>query len=111
MEFGQLPEFHAVMSARRPRRRQDRRRSPRQCAACRRAFGTSQAQTVVAAIQGKTQGACACEREPSDKITMAALFPRYVAFLRAGDTVVLETGSSSLGVAPTILPDGVRVEA
>jgi indolepyruvate decarboxylase len=48
---------------------------------------------------------------PSDKITMAALYPRYAAFLRAGDTVVLETGSTSLGVAPTILPDGVRVEA
>ena len=36
---------------------------------------------------------------------------RRPAFLRAGDTVVLETGSSSLGVTPTILPDGVRVEA
>jgi indolepyruvate decarboxylase len=48
---------------------------------------------------------------PSDKITMAALYPRYAAFLRAGDTVVLETGSSSLGVTPTTLPDGVRVEA
>ncbi|MGC1577635.1 MAG: thiamine pyrophosphate-binding protein [Beijerinckiaceae bacterium] len=48
---------------------------------------------------------------PSDKITMAALYPRYAAFLRTGDTVVLETGSSSLGVTPTILPDGVRVEA
>ena len=47
----------------------------------------------------------------SDKITMAALYPRYAAFLRAGDTVVLETGSSSLGVTPTLLPDGVRVEA
>jgi indolepyruvate decarboxylase len=47
----------------------------------------------------------------TDKITMAALYPRYASFLRAGDTVVLETGSSSLGVTPTILPDGVRVEA
>jgi len=47
----------------------------------------------------------------SDKITMAALYPRYAAFLRAGDTLVLETGSTSLGVTPTTLPDGVRVEA
>jgi indolepyruvate decarboxylase len=47
----------------------------------------------------------------SDKITMAALYPRYAAFLRAGDTVVLETGSTSLGLPPMILPDGVRVEA
>ena len=46
-----------------------------------------------------------------DKITMAALYPRYAAFLRMGDTVVLETGSTSLGMAPTILPDGVTVEA
>ena len=48
---------------------------------------------------------------PSDKITMAALYPRYAAFLRAGDTVVLETGSTSLGLPPMRLPDGVRVEA
>src|SRR5258708_9165765 len=41
---------------------------------------------------------------------MAELYPRYAAFLRAGDTVVLETGSTSLGLTPTILPDGVRVE-
>jgi indolepyruvate decarboxylase len=47
----------------------------------------------------------------SDKITMAALYPRYAAFLRAGDTVVLETGSTSLGLTPMILPNGVRVEA
>jgi indolepyruvate decarboxylase len=47
----------------------------------------------------------------SDKMTMAALYPRYAAFLRAGDTVVLETGSTSLGIPPMVLPDGVRVEA
>src|SRR5258708_5476974 len=57
------------------------------------------------------QGLAPVAGSPSDKITMAALYPRYAAFLRAGDTVVLETGSSSLGVTPTILPDGVRVEA
>jgi indolepyruvate decarboxylase len=49
--------------------------------------------------------------QPSDKITMAALYPRYAAFIRAGDTVVLETGSSSLGLVPMTLADGVRVEA
>ena len=47
----------------------------------------------------------------SDKITMEALYPRYSAFIRRGDTVVLETGSSSLGMLPTTLADGVRVEA
>jgi indolepyruvate decarboxylase len=61
--------------------------------------------------KGKPQGLAPVNGNPSDKITMAALYPRYAAFLRAGDTVVLETGSSSLGVTPTILPDGVRVEA
>ena len=48
---------------------------------------------------------------PSDKITMDALYPRYAAFIRAGDTVVLETGSSSPGMTPMTLADGVRVEA
>jgi indolepyruvate decarboxylase len=43
----------------------------------------------------------------SDRISMAALYPSYAAFLRAGDTVVLETGSTSLGMTPMILPDGV----
>src|SRR5260370_776271 len=58
----------------------------------------------------KPQGPAPVTGSPSDKITMAALYPRYAAFLRAGDTVVLETGSTSLGLTPTILPDGVRVE-
>jgi indolepyruvate decarboxylase len=61
--------------------------------------------------RGKPQGLAPVTGSPSDKITMAALYPRYAAFLRAGDTVVLETGSTSLGMTPAILPDGVRVEA
>ena len=48
---------------------------------------------------------------PSDKITMDALYPRYASFIRAGDTVVLETGSSSPGMTPMTLADGVRIEA
>jgi indolepyruvate decarboxylase len=48
---------------------------------------------------------------PSDKISMEALYPRYAAFIRSGDTVVLETGSSSLGIAPMALANDVRVEA
>ena len=63
-----------------------------------------------APYKGKAQGLAPVTGGPTDKITMATLYPRYAAFLRAGDTVVLETGSSSLGVAPTTLPDGVRVE-
>ena len=61
--------------------------------------------------KGKPQSLAPVNGSPSDKTTMAALYPRYAAFLRAGDTVVLETGSSSLGVTPTIFPDGVRLEA
>jgi indolepyruvate decarboxylase len=64
-----------------------------------------------APYRGTPQGLAPVNGSPSDKITMAALYPRYAAFLRAGDTVVLETGSTSLGLTPTILPDGVRVEA
>jgi indolepyruvate decarboxylase len=64
-----------------------------------------------APYKGKPQGLASVNGSPSDKITMAALYPRYAAFLRAGDTVVLETGSSSLGVTPTVFPDGVRLEA
>jgi indolepyruvate decarboxylase len=47
----------------------------------------------------------------SNKITMDALYPSYAAFIRPGDTVVLETGSTSLGMTPMMLRDGVRVEA
>ena len=62
-------------------------------------------------LTGDTANLAPANGKPSDKITMDALYPRYAAFLRAGDTVVLETGSTSLGVTPMILPDGVRVEA
>jgi indolepyruvate decarboxylase len=49
--------------------------------------------------------------KPSDRITMDALYPRYAGFVRAQDTVILETGSSTLGLTPMPLADGVRVEA
>ena len=49
--------------------------------------------------------------KPSDRITMDALYSRYAGFIREGDTVVLETGSSTLGLTPVPLADGVRVEA
>ena len=59
--------------------------------------------------RGTPQRRAPVNGKPSDKITMDALYPRYAAFLRAGDTVVLETGSTSLGITPMVLPDGVRV--
>jgi indolepyruvate decarboxylase len=64
-----------------------------------------------APYRGTPPGIAPINGEPSDKITMDALYPRYAAFLRAGDTVVLETGSTSPGITPMVLPDGVRVEA
>jgi indolepyruvate decarboxylase len=64
-----------------------------------------------APYRGAPQEPAPVTGNPSDKITMVALYPRYAAFLHAGDTVVLETGSTSLGMTPTILPNGVRVEA
>jgi indolepyruvate decarboxylase len=64
-----------------------------------------------APYRGTPQGIAPINGKPSDKITMDALYPRYAAFLRAGDTVVLETGSTSPGITPMVLPDGVRVEA
>jgi indolepyruvate decarboxylase len=45
----------------------------------------------------------------SDKITMDALYSRYAAFIRPGDSVVLESGSSSLGLPPMELADDVQV--
>ncbi len=45
----------------------------------------------------------------SDKITMDALYSRYAAFIRPGDCVVLESGSSSLGLPPMPLADDVQV--
>src|SRR6266567_2251210 len=47
--------------------------------------------------------------KPSDKITMDALYPRYAKFIRSGDNVVLESGSSSFGVPPMTLADDVQV--
>ena len=44
-----------------------------------------------------------------DKITMDALYSRYAAYIRPGDSVVLESGSSSLGLPPMTLPDDVQV--
>jgi indolepyruvate decarboxylase len=64
-----------------------------------------------APYRGTPQGLAPVNGKPSDRITMDALYPRYAAFLRAGDTIVLETGSTSSGITPMTLPDGVRVEA
>ena len=47
--------------------------------------------------------------KPSDKITMDALYPRYAKFIRSGDNVVLESGSSSFGVSSMPLADDVQV--
>ena len=47
--------------------------------------------------------------KPLDKITMDALYSRYARFIRSGDNVVLESGSSSFGIPPLTLADDVQV--
>ncbi len=56
-----------------------------------------------------SQDALRVNGKPSDKITMDALYSRYAAFIRPGDNVVLESGSSSFGVSPMQLADDVQV--
>jgi indolepyruvate decarboxylase len=46
--------------------------------------------------------------KPSDKITMDALYLRYSEFIRPGDNIVLESGSSTFGIAPMTLADDVQ---
>src|SRR5947209_9676989 len=82
-------------------------------------FGNVRIADVLAALAKFESGAPRYKRtpegnpsingKPSDKITMDALYPRYAAFIRSGDNVVLESGSSSFGVPPLTLPDDVRV--
>src|SRR5260370_3243615 len=57
----------------------------------------------------KSERAPGVNGKSSDKITMDALYSRYAAFIRTGDSVVLETGSSSLGLPPMTLSDDVQV--
>ncbi len=49
--------------------------------------------------------------DASDRISATTLYPRLAAFMRGGDNLVLETGSSSLGMNPLPLADDVRIEA
>ena len=56
-----------------------------------------------ASVQANTGATPPVNGNPSDKITMDALYPRYAAFIRSGDNVVLESGSSSFGVPPMTL--------
>ncbi|WP_422928273.1 alpha-keto acid decarboxylase family protein [Singulisphaera sp. PoT] len=46
---------------------------------------------------------------PGDPITAATLYPRYLRFLRPGDQIVVESGTSTSGVVPLPLPDGAEV--
>jgi indolepyruvate decarboxylase len=56
-----------------------------------------------------SQDAPPADGKPSDKITMDALYSRYAAFIRPGDNIVLESGSSSFGISPMPLADDVQV--
>src|SRR5438105_7791423 len=47
--------------------------------------------------------------KPDDPITAAELYPRYRDFLKPSDQIVIESGSSTLGIVPLPLPDGAEV--
>ena len=46
---------------------------------------------------------------PDDPITVDAMYERYRDFLRPNDQIVIESGSSTSGIAPLPLPDGATV--
>jgi indolepyruvate decarboxylase len=43
----------------------------------------------------------------SDRITAEALYPRWANFFKPDDTIITETGTSSMGLAFALLPKGV----
>jgi indolepyruvate decarboxylase len=49
--------------------------------------------------------------KPNEKITAAALYPRYRDFLKPRDQIVIESGSSTSGIVPLPLPDGAEVHS
>jgi indolepyruvate decarboxylase len=49
--------------------------------------------------------------KPSDPITAATMYPRYRDFLKPGDEIVIETGSTTSGIVPLPLPDGAEVHS
>ena len=49
--------------------------------------------------------------DSGDPITADAMYERYRDFLRPGDQIVIETGSSTSGIAPLPLPDGAQVHS
>jgi indolepyruvate decarboxylase len=47
--------------------------------------------------------------DAGDPITADALYPRYQEFLRPNDHIIIESGTSTSGIAPLILPDGAEI--
>jgi indolepyruvate decarboxylase len=71
--------------------------------------GLAKLKLSVPRFKRKTKAILSPSGNPADKITMNALYPRYASFIRPGDSVVLETGSTSLGLPPMPLPADVQV--
>jgi len=46
-----------------------------------------------------------------DPITADAMYERYRDFLKPNDQIVIETGSSTMGIVPLPLPDGAQVHS
>lgn len=45
---------------------------------------------------------------PSGKMTQAWLWPRFAGFLQPNDIIVIETGTSQIGISNTRFPKGIR---
>jgi TPP-dependent 2-oxoacid decarboxylase len=48
---------------------------------------------------------------PSDPITVEAMYDRYRDFLRPNDQIVIENGSSSTGITALPLPEGAQIHS
>ena len=73
--------------------------------------GTGQTQAIIVSLPGNTARSCASERQAIGQDHHGCALSALCGIPARGRTVVLETGSTSSGVTPMILPDGVRVEA
>jgi indolepyruvate decarboxylase len=72
---------------------------------------SANAESKTPRYQRTSQEARVTNGSASSSVAMDALDPRYAAFIRPDDMVVLETGGTSLGMTPMTLPGGVRVKA
>jgi indolepyruvate decarboxylase len=56
-------------------------------------------------VRGKPGG------NSGDAITAEAMYDRYRDFLKPNDQIVIENGSSTMGIVPLLLPDGAQIHS